>query len=57
MLCENRFCIYEKDGCCKLDFVELDIQGMCKDCIYPDLDVKTLENLKKQTLNTIEKPL
>ena len=33
MLCENIFCIYEKDGMCILDEIEIDISGQCTCCI------------------------
>ena len=50
MKCENYFCIYEENGFCRLDSVELDIQGQCKEGIYLNIDEKTLKSLKDKTI-------
>ncbi len=55
MRCENYFCIYELYGNCKLDYIELDISGLCKSCIYTNIDAKTLNNSKLKTIQLIEK--
>lgn len=49
MLCENKFCIYQANNKCKLKKQELDINGMCKSCIYIKIDDMILEKLKKET--------
>ena len=38
MNCENHFCVYQADGRCTLDEVQLDITGSCTECIYVELD-------------------
>ncbi len=48
--CENEFCIYQKQGNCILESVQLDIRGNCIDCIYVNIDENTLCNLKEQLL-------
>lgn len=48
MKCENYFCIYEENGFCRLDSVELDIQGQCKECIYLNIDENTLKKFKEK---------
>ena len=52
MNCENIFCIYELNGKCVLDNIELDIVGQCKECIYLSLSEKELKKLKKQKSET-----
>ncbi len=49
--CENNFCIYQKNESCLLEFVELDIQGQCKECIYINIENEMLEELKEQSRN------
>lgn len=48
--CENEFCIYQKQGTCILESVQLDIQGNCVDCIYINVEKDTLNNLKEKLL-------
>ena len=45
--CENYFCIYEKDGKCVLEEVEIDAHGVCGDCVYPCVDFEKLEQIKE----------
>lgn len=54
MKCENLFCIYEKDGDCILDNIELDISGSCQNCIYVDIPENLLETLKTSCLENLE---
>lgn len=49
LFCENEFCIYQKQGNCILESVQLDIQGNCMDCIYI--------HIKKDDLNTLKEKL
>lgn len=51
MKCENLFCIYQSDDNCLLEHIDLDIQGQCKECIYPDIDEEYLKKLKEKYLN------
>ena len=46
MNCENIFCIYQKDGICKLEKVDIDVAGMCSQCIYVDMDNELLTTKK-----------
>ena len=48
--CENEFCIYQKQGNCLLESVQLDIQGNCMECIYINIDKEELERRKKEQL-------
>ena len=48
MKCENCFCIYENNGRCRLESVELDILGQCKECIYISIEEEKLKELKEQ---------
>lgn len=48
LYCENVFCIYQKDGKCILDIVNLDIQGNCVDCTYIDIEPTHLNELKQK---------
>lgn len=48
MRCENLFCIYEREGECLLDVIDLDMQGGCNECVYVDIDKDYLEKIKKQ---------
>ncbi len=49
MKCENYFCIYENDGFCRLESVELDILGQCKECIYINIEKEKLKKIKEQS--------
>ncbi len=50
MNCENKFCIYQNEGKCTLNKVDIDSLGMCADCIYPDIDEKILNQAKLKLL-------
>ncbi len=43
MECLNNFCIYQKDDECMLDEIELDTNGTCVSCIYPDIPPQILK--------------
>ena len=34
MKCENYFCVYQDNGKCILDEINIDIMGQCDSCIY-----------------------
>lgn len=53
MKCENGFCVYEKDGVCLLDRIELDTQGQCKECIYVPIDPDVLAAAKTAALQSL----
>lgn len=50
LFCENEFCIYQKQGMCILEKVQLDIQGNCVDCIYINVEKDMLNTLKENLL-------
>ena len=54
MLCEYNLCIYQKDGECTLNEIEINSLGMCDDCILPNIDDNTLEEAKEKLLKTYE---
>ena len=53
LFCENEFCIYQRQGNCMLESVQLDIQGNCVDCIYINVEEDTLNNLKEKLLKNL----
>lgn len=56
MKCENYLCIYEKNGICCFDEVELDIDGRCTSCIYPNFEKEILQHFKEKTLKNLNEP-
>ena len=50
MKCENNYCIYQYEDKCILDEISIDGLGMCAECIYPDIDEKTLNEAKTKNL-------
>ncbi len=53
LLCQNEFCIYQKQGNCILKSIQLDTQGTCIDCIYINVEEDTLNNLKEKILRNL----
>lgn len=51
--CENSMCIYEKNGLCILDEIEINVLGMCDECILPNFDEKSIKAAKRETLKRI----
>lgn len=51
--CENEFCIYQKQGNCILDNIQLDKQGCCLDCIYIDIEENELNKFKEKPLGEL----
>lgn len=56
MKCENFLCIYENNGSCYFDEVELDIDGRCTSCIYPNFEEGVLHYFKEKTLKSLNEP-
>ena len=54
MKCENYFCIYEDNGKCILDKIELDVMGQCTECIYVNLESDVLKEAKQNLLKKYE---
>ncbi|MBQ3005473.1 MAG: hypothetical protein IJD88_06035 [Clostridia bacterium] len=50
MNCENDLCIYQENGVCILDEIELDFQGQCTACIRIDIEDSDLKKLKRKNL-------
>ncbi len=50
MICENIFCIYNKNERCTVEEIALDIQGKCTACEYVDVDDEYLSRKKKEAL-------
>ena len=55
MKCENEFCIYQSNGKCMLDRVDINSSGMCTECIYPDIDEEILNKEKRKLLEKYKK--
>lgn len=47
MLCENEYCIYQKNRKCTLDAISINEFGNCSECIIPNIPSKILEKIKK----------
>ncbi len=54
MKCDNSFCIYQKEDECILNEIELDINGICMDCIYVNIPKKILSGYKKKLLENLD---
>lgn len=55
MNCENHFCVYQADGRCTLDEVQLDITGSCTECIYVELDEGMIRESKQKFLSAFHR--
>ena len=53
MKCENFLCVYENKGQCLLERVELDVVGLCKECVYIDIEDEALAIKKEQMRNKL----
>lgn len=47
MLCENEYCIYQKNRKCTLDDISINEFGNCSECIIQNIPSKILEKIKK----------
>ncbi len=54
MKCEFEYCIYNKEECCMLKSVSIDMQGTCEECITVFLDKDFLKRQKEDQLKSIE---
>lgn len=52
--CENRFCIYWKNGLCILDRISLDQQGMCSECILIEMEELARKRARETALSRWE---
>ena len=53
MVCEQDYCIYNKDFKCSLGGISINSFGMCEDCIIISLDSDFLEAEKERQLQEI----
>ena len=53
LFCENEFCIYQKQGNCILESVQLDMRGNCAECIYINVEENDLNNMKEKLLRDL----
>lgn len=54
MRCENYFCIYQFNGECTIETIDINRLGMCTECIYPDIDREFLSQAKLKLLKKYE---
>ena len=54
-ICENKFCIYYERGRCKLETIELDDLGTCKDAIWVEIPDDYLRKRRNELLGRIAK--
>ena len=54
MKCENCYCVYQTKGKCILEKISIDISGMCKECIYVNVDKEVLTEKKLKLLKNFE---
>ena len=54
MICENEYCIHQKNRKCTLDTISVDEFGKCSECIIPNIPYNLLEKAKKKTLQKLE---
>jgi len=50
MICENRFCLYQENNECQVSHIELDITGLCRTCVYVDIEEKKLSKMKDEQI-------
>ena len=53
MNCENSLCIYEENGVCCLDQIDINYLGLCEQCINISISDETLNILKRKTRERI----
>ena len=52
--CNCDFCIYQNDGLCTLDNIEIGGDGACDTCLFFDIDDTEKNRLKESTLQKLE---
>ena len=50
MVCDNHFCIYQQEGECLLEEIQLDCTGVCTNSIYHTLNEDYLQQEKVKLL-------
>lgn len=51
IICLNDLCLYWNDNCCILSNINLDVSGMCENCIYIKFSVQELNKKRKAQLS------
>lgn len=54
ILCENEFCIYQLNGKCALDTIEVGMLGSCESCIVINISAEELYKKKLETIASVE---
>ncbi len=54
ILCDNKFCIYQLDGECTLDTIEVGCLGNCESCIIINITPEELYKKKLETIASVE---
>ncbi len=54
MKCEVDFCIYQKNGECIVNEIQINSRGMCDECIIVCIDNNYLVNAKRNQLEDIQ---
>lgn len=55
MKCENLYCIYEQNGKCILDEIEINSVGMCSECILLPIPIDAADKMKSVKREEFEK--
>ncbi len=53
MDCENTYCVYQKNGRCRLDRITIDCIGQCVNCVKLFTDDDKLESEKESFFNKL----
>ncbi len=51
MLCENKFCIYWRNGHCCLEYISLDAMGRCREMVLVNLPETSLAKKRIEALS------
>lgn len=54
IICENEFCIYQLNGYCQLDTIEVGCLGTCDSCIVINISEAELNKKKLETISSVE---
>ena len=52
MICDNCFCVYNKNKKCIIKEPEINVMGTCDNCIYVEPDTDYLDALKLKILKS-----
>jgi len=54
LTCDFNLCVYQKEGICSLQAVDINCMGICDNATVIDLSEEDLNAYKKQFLNKID---